>query len=211
MAQDPYRRIAPWYDRTVGRTDAALKGIARSQFAPVDGMKMLDVGCGTGTALEPYVAAGCLCHGIDASEAMLDKARQRLGSSAELILGDAGALPYEDNSFDLVFTSVFLHELTPIFRSEVLSEMTRVVAPTGRIQVIEYAAGDLTPKGRAVRAFSMVAERIAGKEHKRNCKAFIAEGGVPGLAAIAGLVVEKQKVVAGGNMGIYLLRTASAC
>lgn len=139
---------------------------------------------------------------------MLDKARQRLGSSAELILGDAGALPYEDGSFDLVFTSVFLHELSPTFRSQVFSEMTRVLAPTGRIQVIEYAAGELTPKGRAVRAVSMVAERIAGKEHKRNCKTFIAQGGIPGLAADAGLVVEEQKVVTGGNMGIYLLRTA---
>jgi ubiquinone/menaquinone biosynthesis C-methylase UbiE len=207
MTTDPYRRIAPWYDRTFGRTDATLKAIARSQFPPVKGTTMLDVGCGTGTALEPYVAAGCVCHGIDASAAMLDKARQHLGSSAELTLGDAGALPYEDDTFDLVFTSVFLHELNPTFRTEVLSEMTRVVAPTGRIQVIEYAAGDLTPKGRTVRAVSMVAERIAGKEHKHNCKTFIAEGGIPGLAADAALVVEKQKVVAGGNMGIYLLRT----
>lgn len=208
MTPDPYRRLAPWYDRTVGRTDAALKGIARSQFPPVEGMNMLDVGCGTGTALEPYVAAGCLCHGIDASEAMLERARQRLGSSAELILGDAAALPYEDDSFDLVYTSVFLHELTHALRGEVLAEMTRVVAPTGRIQVIEYAAGHLTLKGRAVRAVSMVAERIAGKEHKRNCKVFIAAGGIPGIAVEAGLMVEKEKVVTGGNMGIYLLRTA---
>jgi ubiquinone/menaquinone biosynthesis C-methylase UbiE len=210
MAQaDPYSRIAPWYDRSIGRSDHALKSIARAMFPPIEGMKLLDVGCGTGTALAPYVAAGCVCYGIDASASMLEQARNLLGDSADLVHGDAAALPYDDDTFDLVFASVFLHELHPDVQVRVMAEMTRVVAETGRIQIIDYAAGDLSAKGRAIRGLSMIVERIAGKEHKRNLGRFLAAGGVPYLAADCGLIADKEKVVSGGNMGIYLLQRSS--
>ncbi|MGI9586168.1 MAG: class I SAM-dependent methyltransferase [Acidimicrobiia bacterium] len=203
---DAYRRIAPWYDKVVGRMDGGLKSIARSMVPPEQGLTVLDVGCGTGTALEPYAAAGCICHGIDASAAMLEQAQNLLKPSAELTLGDAAELPYADDTFDLVLASVFIHELGPDTQRQVMSEMARVVAPTGGIQIVDYAAGELSAKGRAIRGVAMIVERLAGKEHKRNLGRYLAAGGVAHLATSCDLVVDAEKVVGGGNMGIYLLR-----
>ena len=53
-------------------------------------------------------------YGIDLSEHLVEMARQRLGERAEIRLGSAEALPYEDNRFDAVFcTEVLEHTLEP--------------------------------------------------------------------------------------------------
>ena len=63
---------------------------------PREGMDVLDVGCGTGIQLASYQEAGCRVSGIDASQAMLNVARRRLGERADLQLGDAARMPYPD-------------------------------------------------------------------------------------------------------------------
>lgn len=70
--------------------------------APHTGERILDVGCGTGNHLEFFRGKWCSITGIDQSEEMLKIARVKLGSSAELILGQADDLPFSDNEFDIV-------------------------------------------------------------------------------------------------------------
>jgi ubiquinone/menaquinone biosynthesis C-methylase UbiE len=70
--------------------------------APHTGERILDVGCGTGNHLEFFRGKWCSITGIDPSEEMLKIARVKLGSSAELILGQAEDLPFSDNEFDIV-------------------------------------------------------------------------------------------------------------
>jgi ubiquinone/menaquinone biosynthesis C-methylase UbiE len=146
--------------------------------------------------------------GIDTSQAMLERARSRLGADADLRQVSAESLPYEDATFDLVVASLMLHELTPLARDTVVREMLRVVAPTGRLLVIEFHPGPWRmPKGWFYRAFSVIAESVAG--HRDRSAAFLAEGGVPGLAARLGVPIERAKVVAGGNMALYVLAPRS--
>lgn len=206
MARDPYARIAPWYDRVLEPMNAPLRAISLKMHEPLRGMKVLDVGCGTGTGLEPYLDAGCQAFGIDASRAMLNQAQRRLGDRADLRLGDAATMPYDDDMFDVVRASMFLHELAPDLRSTVVSEIARVLKPNGHAVVIDFASSELTAKGRAIRTVSMVVERVAGKEHHRNCRSFLSSGGVPALSAR--LKVDHSKIVGGGNMGIYILVVA---
>ena len=203
---DPYARIAPWYDRLVERTDGTARVTALEMSAPTQGMRVVDVGCGTGVTLEQYARAGCVCYGVDASDAMLVQARKRLGDTTELSLGSAERLAFDDNTFDRVLASLFLHELTVDAREAVLSELARVVTPTGLIVITDFGAADLTMRGRAIRSVSMVLERVAGRSHKQNCIAFLASGGIPAAAIHHGLTIETERNLGGGNMGVYVLR-----
>ena len=72
------------------------------------GQRVLDIGCGVGTFLRLVAGRGARAFGLDASQTLLDLAHTRL-PEAELQLGDMEALPYEDDTFDLVtgFSSFF--------------------------------------------------------------------------------------------------------
>jgi ubiquinone/menaquinone biosynthesis C-methylase UbiE len=205
-ANDTYRWVAKYYDRLLEPMNAPLRPIAFGLCPTDDSMTVLDVGCGTGALLEAYVASGAECVGIDASPAMLNQATARLGEAADLDLGDATALPYEDASFDLVFTSLFLHELAQDAQLTVLTEMARVARPDGRVLVIDYRAGSLRMKGHVRRTISTVAERVAGRDHYKNWRGYLSSGGLPTLLPRTVLTVEREKIVAGGNLALWLLR-----
>ncbi|MEN8239760.1 MAG: methyltransferase domain-containing protein [Actinomycetota bacterium] len=203
---DPYARIAPWYDRFLERVDGPVRATAFKMSAPTAAMKVLDVGCGTGATLEQYADAGCDCFGVDASDAMLTQARTRLADRAVLTFGSAEQLAFDDNTFDRVLASMFLHELPGDVRDTVFAELARVVSPAGRIVIADFATGDLALKGQAIRSVSMVLERLAGKSHLLNCRAFLASGGIVAAADRHSLMVESSRHLGGGNMGIYVLQ-----
>jgi ubiquinone/menaquinone biosynthesis C-methylase UbiE len=72
------------------------------------GDSVLDVGCGTGVFLRMCADRGAAVSGLDAADGLLALARSRV-PEADLRVGDLQALPYPDDSFDLVtgFTSFF--------------------------------------------------------------------------------------------------------
>jgi SAM-dependent methyltransferase len=72
------------------------------------GERVLDVGCGAGAFLRLVAGRGARPFGLDASEALIEFARERL-PDADLRVGEMEALPYEEDSFDLVtgFNSFF--------------------------------------------------------------------------------------------------------
>ena len=51
-----------------------------------------------------------------------------------------------------------------------------------------------------------ISEILAGREHFRHYRHSMAHQGLPALIAAHGLIIEQQKIVSGGNMGIFLLR-----
>ena len=170
---------------------------------------MLDLGCGTGAHLERYLEAGCVVAGVDTSEAMLGRARARLGDQADLRHADAAQLPFPDTSMDLVTATLVLHELTEADRDAVIREVVRVLTPDGRLLVTDFHVGPLRPPmGWLSRAFSVSAEILA--RHLNRSWAFLRSGGVPAMATRHGLAVEQGRVVAGGNIGLYLLRRPRA-
>lgn len=100
--------------------------------------ELLDVGCGSGGLL--LERAGEVHHvaGIDLSELQVSMARERLSEriaagTAEIALGDAVALPWEDGSFSVV-TSVNALKFVPD-PGQALREIYRVLRPGGRVAV----------------------------------------------------------------------------
>jgi SAM-dependent methyltransferase len=67
----------------------------------VAGARVLEVGCGSGVFLRLAADRGAEVHGVDASEALLEIARERV-PEADLHLGDLQTLPHDDDVFDLV-------------------------------------------------------------------------------------------------------------
>jgi SAM-dependent methyltransferase len=80
--------------------------LRRVGLAPGD--DVLDIGCGVGAFLRLVAEGGGQPFGLDASQALLELARERV-PEADLRVGDMEALPYADDSFDLVtgFNSFF--------------------------------------------------------------------------------------------------------
>ncbi len=98
----------------------------------VAGRRILDAGCGTGPLAAALIADGASVTGFDASAAMIDLARQRLGESADLQVFDlAEPLPFADSEFDDVVASLVLHYLEDW--SGPLAELRRVLRPGGRL------------------------------------------------------------------------------
>jgi ubiquinone/menaquinone biosynthesis C-methylase UbiE len=104
-------------------------------------LKLLDVACGTGRLLrqirQTYPALGLT--GLDLSAAYLAEAQQHLQPlrAATWTVGNAEAIPLADASQDIV-TCVFLfHELPPVVRRRVASEIARVLKPDGRLVFID--------------------------------------------------------------------------
>ncbi len=91
-----------WYEQGFGsfavRQEEALLHQQLQQFPGAS--SLLEVGCGTGHFTRWFAQLGFLVTGLDASPAMLEEARLRNGTS--YLQGDAQALPFEDQRFDLV-------------------------------------------------------------------------------------------------------------
>ncbi|MDH3458595.1 MAG: methyltransferase domain-containing protein [Gemmatimonadota bacterium] len=203
-ANDPYRRIAGVYDRLIEPMQAGVRRVALEVVPPQPGWQVLDVGCGTGTGMAPYVAVGCRVIGVDVSEAMLERATARLGDRAELHLTDGDTLPFDGDRFDLVTTSMVLHEVPPHARTALVTEMARVAKSDSRLLFIDFRFGSLRGwKGPAFRALSVVIERFSG--HYSGYRSFRTSGGVPGVVSEAGLSIDREKIVAGGNVAIYVV------
>ena len=66
---------------------------------PVFGQRLLDIGCGTGASLTPFLELGIQLTGIDPSPYMLDAARGKFGHRVDLHWGHAEELPFDDNAF----------------------------------------------------------------------------------------------------------------
>jgi ubiquinone/menaquinone biosynthesis C-methylase UbiE len=102
----------------------------------LDGLDILEVGCGSGGSLQRLVGLGAdpdRLSGIDLVEYRVFDARRRF-PSADLRVGSAHALPYADRSFDLVMQMMlFSSVLQPTLRFAIASEMLRVLRPGGRV------------------------------------------------------------------------------
>ena len=209
MKKDPYRHFAQRYDSLFQPMNSGLIAIGMKLNPPQAGMHILDVGCGTGTQLAMYQQTGCVVTGIDKSPSMLQVAKQKLGNTAVIQKADATQMPFADNSFDLVTATLVIHEMAPAVRDEVIAEIKRVMKENGRILFTDFHPGPLRfPKGWTSKIFITISEILAGRDHFRHYRHFMAQQGMPPLVAKHGLTIEEQKIVSGGNMGIFLLRIA---
>src|ERR1700747_1596936 len=92
-------RPADWALSEDQQTPTYEAALARTDLQP--GQSVLDIGCGVGAFLRLVTRRGARAFGIDASEALVELARERLPDT-DLRVGEMESLPYEDDTFDLV-------------------------------------------------------------------------------------------------------------
>jgi demethylmenaquinone methyltransferase/2-methoxy-6-polyprenyl-1,4-benzoquinol methylase len=115
-----------------------------------EGQRVLDVACGTGrgtAGLAQAVGSTGKVDALDLSEAMLGQARAKLANMGlkervHFKQGDARALPYPDESFDLVYNG-YMFDLIPLDGFlPILQEMKRVLKPGGKLVLVNMSKPD---------------------------------------------------------------------
>lgn len=139
-----------WWAPVLAPTARSLADSVRPTVDARPDAWLLDIGTGTGTLAVELVERYPSAHvtGVDSSRGMLDEARslarRRLSPAAarhlEFVRGDAGRLPFADESFDAVVSS-FVFQLVPD-RFAALREARRVLRPGGTIAVLTWLADD---------------------------------------------------------------------
>src|SRR4051794_4381297 len=100
---------------------------------------VLDAGCGAGAVLAPAARIVREAVGIELSPAMAERAREA-APSAEVLVGDAAELPFEDGSFDVVLSSFVIFFIAD--PTAALQEWRRVLRPGGRIAISTWGTAD---------------------------------------------------------------------
>jgi demethylmenaquinone methyltransferase/2-methoxy-6-polyprenyl-1,4-benzoquinol methylase len=97
--------------------------------------------------------------------------------------------------------------MSPQVRSDVLKETKRILKKDGRLLIIDFHPGPLKKlKGIYSKVIITLSEILAGREHHKNYRNFMNNGGLPGLIQFSDFIIEEKKIVSGGNFGIYLLK-----
>lgn len=114
---------------------------------PVPLGTVLDVGTGTGRMIELFAAEADHFVALDNSTEMLRLARAKLANidagvaaKVEILLGDFNALPFGSDEFDTVIFHQVLHYAQ--HPEGVIAEAARVMAPHGRLIIVDFAAHD---------------------------------------------------------------------
>jgi len=154
-SQSHFHRWAEHYDRGIINIllfnpsyRRVLSQLRSWQRRGVKNMRMLDIGCGTGSlavhCFWPGSPLDCIV-GLDLSENMLRKAGEKinllkLADKVSLTLGDAEHLPFSDNSFDLITCCNSFHHYP--HQQRALNEMHRVLRKNGRLILIDGCRDD---------------------------------------------------------------------
>jgi SAM-dependent methyltransferase len=122
----------------VASIDSPL-AVIRSACAPIDGLRVLDIGCGAGGLARQLVGEGAKVTGIDPG---VEAIRDAAGAvpQAVFVEGVAESLPFEAAAFDIAVMMNALHHVPEAAMRAALGEAARVLGPGGVLIVIEPTA-----------------------------------------------------------------------
>lgn len=137
--------LTSFYDSLVAITtrEAFFKKLIVDKVANVKGNNLLDVGCGTGT-LTKLIAEKSPKHtviGLDADQTALDISQKKvIGKDLNISFrhGFGQKMPFDENSFDIVVSSLFFHHLNSSAKLATLTEIRRVLKPDGTLIIADW-------------------------------------------------------------------------
>ena len=153
--KDVFTEISSYYDEM---NDIMSMGMIKrwhkfmmKKLGDLEGKKCLDVGTGTGEIAFLMASRGGNVTGIDLTPAMIELAEKKMTEKnlpkADLMVGDALDLPFEEGTFDCVTSGYMLRNVNDVQKA--IDEMYRVLDHGGKVVVAEMA----TPDNRFIRYF----------------------------------------------------------
>lgn len=166
-----WRGLTPLYDLVLswGMREKRFKQELIRQANIQPGQAVLDLGCGTATLTVMLKQAhpDAAITGLDGDPAVLEIGRvkaEKAGVQLTLDHGMAYALPYPDEAFDQVVSSLMFHHLSTQDKQRTMKEVYRVLRPGGSFWIVDFGR----PQGLWSRIVSLVMERLeeVGDNHK---------------------------------------------
>lgn len=194
-------KSAPTYDTQIALFEKIWFGGGREWVCSRATGDVLEVAIGTGRNL-PFYPQDVRITGIELSPAMLSLARQRateLGITADLIEGDAEALPFADNRFDTVVCALSLCSIPQ--PAKAIGEMARVLKPGGRLLLLDHIGSTWPPIHAAQWLLERLTTRAAGEHFTRRQLPLVQAAGLE--------VVETKRLKAGSVERIYARKPAA--
>jgi SAM-dependent methyltransferase len=165
---------------------AVVRALEVAALAPGD--RVLDVGCGAGGAMHWAADSGALLHGVDASVALIEIARERT-PSANFTVADMMRLPYRDDHFDVVCGfNAFQFATDPVWA---LSEARRVAKFGARFALVVWGSDEQCEASATFRAL----RALLGPEPPGTPPPLAADQRVTSYLASAGLTLTHDELV----------------
>ena len=162
-----YDWLTPFYDTAVRLTtrEKIFKRALVEQAKIKAGHRVLDLACGTGTLtiLVKSARSQAAVVGIDGDAKILEIAKTKAKESGVEIQFDEGMsfdLPYEDDSFDRVVSSLFFHHLTRDNKLKTLREVKRVLKSNGEFHIADWGL----PANLLMKGSSRLIQLLDGSE-----------------------------------------------
>ncbi|QFS46641.1 class I SAM-dependent methyltransferase [Nostoc sphaeroides] len=155
--------------------------------------QVLDLCCGSGQTTQFLVKLSQNVTGLDASPKSLQRARQNV-PSAVYLEAFAEKMPFADNLFDVVHTSVALHEMQPEQLRKIISEVYRVLKPGGVFTLVDFHAPTNPIFWPGISVFLLLFETETAWQ--------LLKTDLPGLLTETGFNVGEPTLYAGGSLQV---------
>jgi len=181
------------------------QGIAR-YISEYDLSPTLDICCGTGRQGYLIEINKQNIIGLDRDLKMVQYAQSKY-PSIPFICADAADIPLKNGYFKGIIISYSLHDKPPELRTKMLSEVKRLLAPEGKMILVDFEQ----PWNRCSRLagiFTYLIERMAGREHFRNGRLFLKQGGLRAFIKQNGIVEIERYDIELGNSSMVIAQFA---
>lgn len=182
-------RMAPRYDKDIRFWEKVQFGGGREWVGTRMRGRVLEVAVGTGRNFDFY-PPDVTATGIELSPAMLAIAKKHaadLGLDVDLRQGDAQALPFENDSFDTVASTLSLCTIPD--PAAAIAEMKRVLRPGGRLLLLDHIGSTWRP--------ILVVQRFLERYTIRNAGEHMTRRQLPLVQAAGFEIVETERLKAG--------------
>jgi demethylmenaquinone methyltransferase/2-methoxy-6-polyprenyl-1,4-benzoquinol methylase len=175
--------------------------VAEHNLSPI-----LDICCGTGRQGYLIGINRQNIIGLDRDRKMVQYAQSKY-PSIPFICADAADIPLKNAYFKGIVISYSLHDKPPELRTKMLSEAKRLLAPEGKMILVDFEL-PWNRWSRLAGIFTYLIERTAGKEHFRNSRQFLKQGGLRALIKQNGIVEIERYDIELGNSSMVIAQFA---
>jgi ubiquinone/menaquinone biosynthesis C-methylase UbiE len=162
----------------------------------------LDICCGAGRQCRLLNVGDEKMIGLDKNFRILNHARYRQ-HDLPCVCADALRLPFRGGSFRGILLSFSLHDKSPELRAQIIAEARRILGSGGKLVILDFER-PWNRRSRLGWLFTSLIERTAGREHFRNGRQFLREGGLSAFIAKSGLAEVNRRPIEAGNSAVVV-------